>query len=129
MSLIAFLVLSAFGPQVGSRPAGDTLAITNVAVIAMDAPGVLGRQTVLVAGSRIIAVGPAGAVRLPLGARIVDGRGKYLVPGLADMHVHLSSPEELGMYVGNGVLTVRDLNGSGGTPGWRPGHGSSTSLG
>ena len=92
--------------------ASDTLAITDVTVLPMDRLRVLEHQTVVIADGRIIALGPSKDVRTPAGARVIDGSGKYLMPGLADMHVHITTPDELPMYVGNGVLTVRDLNGS-----------------
>jgi len=71
-------------------------------------------QTVIVRGNRIAAVGPAGATRPPAGARSIDGRGKYLVPGFWDMHVHTDVPaarEVLPLYVANGVTGVRDMGG------------------
>jgi len=97
----------------------DTLVIADVSVLPMDRPAVLDHQTVVVANGRIIALGPANAVTVPRGARVIDGRGKFLLPGLADMHVHLTTAEEFPMYIGNGVLTVRDLNGSPETLAWR----------
>lgn len=108
--------------------AGDTLVIRDVSVLPMDRPGVLAHQTVVIAGSRILRMGPAGT-QVPQGARIIDGRGRFLLPGLADMHVHLSTSEEFPFYVGNGVLTVRDLNGSPGTLAWRDSIRAGTLLG
>ncbi|HEY9226460.1 MAG TPA: amidohydrolase family protein [Gemmatimonadaceae bacterium] len=101
--------------------AADTIVITDVGVIPMDrpTPTVLEHQTLVVADGRILAMGPATSVFGPRGARVIDGRGKFVIPGLADMHVHLTTVEELPMYVGNGVLTVRDLNGSSETLAWR----------
>ena len=87
-----------------------SLAITNVTVI--DATGAAARPstTVLVRDGRIVAV---GAVRVPRNARVVDGRGKYLIPGLFDMHTHLSfwGADALPTLVRYGVLGVRDLGG------------------
>jgi imidazolonepropionase-like amidohydrolase len=99
--------------------AADTLAFTDVNVIPMDRPIVLEHQTVVVADGRIVAMGPTRSVAAPRGARVIDGKGKFLLPALADMHVHLTTAEELPMYVGYGVLTVRDLNGSPETLAWR----------
>ena len=87
-------------------------AITNVTVI--DGRDSLARasQTVIVRGNRIVAVGSASAVRPPAGATIVDGRGRFLIPGLWDMHVHTDVPagrEALALYVANGVTGVRDM--------------------
>src|SRR5262245_7209682 len=95
-------------------PAPASFAITRVSVI--DGLDSLPRreQTVVIAAGRIVRVGPAGEVRVPPGARVVPGEGKFLIPGLWDMHVHLMVPRGrsvLGLFVANGVLGVRDLAG------------------
>ena len=96
------------------QSADPVLAITRVTVI--DGPTSLARpgQTVLVQGRRIVAVGPAPSVAVPAGARVISGEGRFLVPGLWDLHVHTDVPagrEVLALYVRNGVLSVRDLAG------------------
>jgi imidazolonepropionase-like amidohydrolase len=99
------------------------IAITNVTVIdprdSVPSPA----RTVVIQGTRIVSVGPAASARVPAAARVVDGRGKYLVPGFWDMHVHTSvvrGRELLGLYVANGVTGVRDLAGEWEiTSGWR----------
>jgi imidazolonepropionase-like amidohydrolase len=63
-------------------------AFVGVSVVPMDTERVLPHQTVLVAGGRITALGPDGKVRVPPRATRVDGRGKFLIPDLADMHAH-----------------------------------------
>lgn len=93
-------------------PAPDTLVIRDVSVLPMTSAVILPHRTVMITGGRIASVSPADSAPLPQGATVVDGRGRYLIPGLADMHVHLSGTEELPMYLQKGVLTVRDLNGS-----------------
>src|SRR5579872_1134644 len=65
--------------------------------------------TVLINGSRIVAVGPDQTVTLPRGARIIDATGKTLLPGLWDMHVHLLDAGEGLTDLLAGVTTVRDL--------------------
>lgn len=95
------------------------LAITNVTVIDMTGAGPRPDQTVLVVGERIAAVGAAGSVRVPYGATMVDGTGKFLIPGLADMHVHLTGASEpegsrrfmIPLLLANGITTVRDMGG------------------
>ena len=95
----------------GAVAATDTLAITDASVLPMDGERVLVHQTILIAGDRIVAMGDSKQVTIPRGARIIDGRGKFVLPGLSDMHVHLSTPREFPLFVGAGVLTIRDLNG------------------
>jgi len=89
---------------------GDSFAITHVTVV--DTEGTQDRRevTVVVRDSRIQSIEPAANV-LPVGVREVDGRGKFLLPGLWDMHVHLSwvTDSALPVLVANGVTGVRDL--------------------
>ena len=70
-------------------------------------------MTVLISGGRITAVGTRVATPVPGGARTIDGRGKFLIPGLWDMHVHLSKAGEgaLPLFIANGVTSVRDMGG------------------
>jgi imidazolonepropionase-like amidohydrolase len=88
-----------------------TVAITHVAVIDVGAGRLLTDRTVLLRGDVIDTVGAAAEVRVPESARIVDGRGGFLIPGLWDMHTHLSyaRPSALPVLVANGVTYVRDL--------------------
>ena len=104
----------------------DTIAIVGAAVIPMDRNLALPDHTVLVSGDRIIAVGPRSAIRVPPRARIIDGRGRWLMPGLADMHVHLNArvgaKPEFGdgpLFLAAGVTTVLDLKGDSITLDWR----------
>jgi imidazolonepropionase-like amidohydrolase len=91
---------------------GASVAITNVSVIDGRSPEPKSDHTVVVRGNRIVAEGLAASVTVPAGARIIDGRGKFLIPGLWDMHVHLTMPggrDVLPLYVANGVTGVRDM--------------------
>jgi len=90
--------------------AGDT-AFADVTVVPMDRDGALEHQTVVVRGDRIVAVEPAARVKVPDGVTRIDGAGKWLMPGLADMHVHIQQPEDLTMFVAAGVTTVRNMWG------------------
>lgn len=98
--------------QAGGAPA---LLIQGATLIPMTADGrTLPNHDVLVQGERIVAVGPRGRVRAPGNTRIVDGRGRFLMPALADMHVHLEyveDPAVLSLFVQNGVATVRSMDG------------------
>lgn len=87
------------------------VAITNVSVIPMDSNQVLRNQTVVTNGDKIVAIGPSKSTRPPQGGRVINGRGKYLIPGLTDAHVHLLSPDQFPLYVANGVTTVFNLEG------------------
>jgi len=86
-------------------------AIKDVAVIPMDREIILQHQTVIVTAGKITALGPAKSTKPPKDADVIDGRGKYLIPGLTDAHVHLMTPAELPLYLVNGVTTVFNLDG------------------
>ena len=75
-----------------------------------DAPNaaLLHNQTVIVRGGRIEAVGADAAVRVPAGSRVIEARGKTLLPGLWDMHSHLSSVDGP-LDIAAGVTSARDL--------------------
>jgi parallel beta-helix repeat protein len=102
-------------PQGGSITEPVSLAFTRVNVVAVESGRVLPEQTVLIAGNRIAAVGPSARMRIPPGTQVVGAQGRYLIPGLWDMHVHSSSDRitratMLPMYVANGVTGVRDMH-------------------
>ncbi len=100
----------------------QTVAFTNVNVIPMDKERVLANQTVVVKDGLITEVGDARKVKIPKDAVKIDGRGKYLIPGLVDMHAHMLSDDdqipdsmaedELKIMVANGVTTVRFMIGT-----------------
>jgi len=102
-----------------SKPRSGVTAITHVTVIDANGAPPLADSTVVVSVSRISAVGPASSVAIPSGAEVLDGTGKFLIPGLADMHLHLTGAGEptgsreffLPLLVANGVTTVRDMGG------------------
>jgi imidazolonepropionase-like amidohydrolase len=95
-------------------------AFVNVNVIPMNEESVLENQIVIVDGDRIVAIANKDEVDIPEGAEIIEANGKYLIPGLADMHMHFATPgheisvEEnerpLKLYLANGVTTVRELS-------------------
>jgi cytosine/adenosine deaminase-related metal-dependent hydrolase len=79
--LLAFLIE-------GSIKAQSAIAFTKVAVVDVEKGALRLDQTVVIEGSRITAAGDAQRIRAPRGARVIDGEGKFLMPGLWDMHVH-----------------------------------------
>ena len=94
------------------------VAFVNVNIVPMDEERVLAGQTVIVKDGLIAALGPVDQVKVPSGAVKIDGRGKYLMPGLADMHIHLEVFNEqvntvmLRLFVANGVTSVLNLFGA-----------------
>lgn len=85
----------------------------------MEDEGVLPDHTVLVEEDRIVAMGPVGDIQVPAHARVIDGAGRFLLPGLAEMHGHIPPPSEpaeeiektLFLYLANGITTVRGMLG------------------
>lgn len=115
------LLLAVAGTLLSScaAPQKNVLAITHVAVIDMTGAAPLVDQTVVIEKERIAALGTAAATRIPRGAKVIDGSGKFLIPGLADMHVHLTAAGEpdgsrklmIPLLLANGITTVRDMGG------------------
>ena len=124
LCVTALLLLGCGGPSGTSgtliQPVNPDVAFVNVNVVPMDSERVLSDQTVLVRGDQIVQIGPAKKVKVPDGALHIDGKGKYLMPGLAEMHGHIPPPQApkefteavLFMYVANGVTTVRGMLGA-----------------
>ncbi|MFQ5690381.1 MAG: amidohydrolase family protein [Gemmatimonadota bacterium] len=132
---LLLLATSAFGPAwsggaVAGRPDGvpgngppgggqqPATAFVGVHVIAMDRERVLADQTVVVRDGRIVRIGPSAQVAVPAAAMEIDARGKYLIPGLAEMHAHIPSrggrpfmERVLLLYLANGITTVRGMLG------------------
>ncbi|MGQ0735534.1 MAG: amidohydrolase family protein [Acidobacteriota bacterium] len=106
--IVAAVAAAASGGQPEGEPA---LAITNVNVVDAGAGAVLERRTVIVSGGRIRSIERDSAV--PGGAETIDGTGRFLIPGLWDMHVHLRdarAPDLLmPQFIAHGVTGVRDM--------------------
>jgi imidazolonepropionase-like amidohydrolase len=86
------------------------IAFVDVTVVSMRDEAALPGQTVLVEGERISAVGAADAIAVPTGATVIDGSGRCLIPGLADMHVHVNVPFADGpLYLAAGITTVLSM--------------------
>ena len=98
----------------------QSIAFVGINVVPMDSERVLQSQTVIIENGRVTSIHPAGNQAIPPGTRIIDGTGKYLMPGLADMHVHLMrDTTELLLYLAHGVTTIRELAGEPMYLGWR----------
>lgn len=114
--LLPFCLLTTAIPIEAQTPPLQDYAFIDVNVIPMDHERMLENQVVVVENGRISALGPLGSIEVPEGAVRIDGRGKYLIPGLIDMHVHLLADtriddkyldHELAIMLANGVTTIR----------------------
>jgi len=99
-------------------------AFVHVNLVPMTVEKILLDQTVIVKESRIIAVGPAKEVAIPVNSKVIDGSNLYLMPGLADMHIHTDTRwlnggwpvSPLDLFLANGVTTIRDFGPMGAPP-------------
>lgn len=113
-SALAVAALTVAAPAMPLAAQTPPLVIRDVNVIPMDREEVLVGQTVVIRDGRIESVEPATAA-LPADATIVDGVGRYLIPGLAEMHAHVGgaqiNPRILTLFAVNGVTTARGMLG------------------
>jgi imidazolonepropionase-like amidohydrolase len=121
---IAFLLITALVtalvPDALNAQTSSSVAFTNVTVIPMDRERAIPDQTVVVRGDRIVAMGRSADVQIPADATRVDGRGKFLMPGMAEMHAHIPGgpnatdadmQRTLLLFAANGITTIRGMLG------------------
>jgi imidazolonepropionase-like amidohydrolase len=117
-ALAAGLVVTS--PAVVQAQTRGDVAFVNVSVIPMDRERVVRDQTVVVHDGRIATMGPAASTEVPAGAVRVDGQGRFLTPGIAELHGHIPavgaqgsqfSEDALFLYVAAGATTVRGMQG------------------
>lgn len=93
----------------------DAIAIVNVNVIPMSAERVLPAQTVVVENGIILAIGDVDVTPIPEAAKLIDGTDRYLLPGLVEMHAHVTSTNDserlFKLFLANGVTTIRGMLG------------------
>lgn len=121
VAITALMPGSAVADAQAPRPADRATAFVDVTVVPMDRERVLERQTVVVRDGRIVAMGPTGSTAVPADAMRIDARGKYLMPGLAEMHAHVVGGQNpnheqlnrdiLFLYIANGITSIRAMLG------------------
>jgi hypothetical protein len=129
----AFMLSDSAPWAIGSRP--PSLAFVHVTVVAVDTGQLLEDRTVVITGERIAAV--SAHAKPPKGAQTIDATGKFLIPGLWDMHVHAlwtdDTPERVfPLFLANGVTGIRDMGSPLPVPDslrWRAAVASGTVLG
>jgi hypothetical protein len=113
LGLLVLFVLA----SCGDRARGHA-AFIHVNLVPMTGETVIENQTVLVEGATVVGIGDPDTLPVPGGAEVIDGQGAYLMPGLADMHMHTRQDWEDGdvwpvhplhLYLANGVTTIRDF--------------------
>ena len=116
MLLLALFFLSCSKDQI--------TAFQNVNLVPMTDDKIVKNQTVLVKGKRIIEIGLSNEITIPENSKLIKGSGSYLMPGLADMHMHTRddwlSPtwpvSPFNLYLANGVTTIRCFGPIGKSP-------------
>lgn len=111
--LCSLLVIASVCPLAISREQAQSFAFVGATIVDVRTGALRPRQTVVVVGQRIAAIGRDGTVRVPVGARQVDATGKFLIPGLWNMHVHSGSYDDaakaLPKTLACGITGVRDM--------------------
>ena len=108
-------VFPAFALVVTAQP--SAVVLTHVTLIDAAGSPPAANRTVVIDRGRIQSIGQTGKTRIPKDSVIVDGAGKFLIPGLWDMHVHLrggpaliaDNEASLSLYVANGIVGVREM--------------------
>ena len=102
----------------GASPVTGDVAFVHVTVLPMDSERAIADQTVVVEDGRIVAMGPSRQLSVGGDTTMVDGSGKYLMPGVTEMHGHYPNPQQtqftedvLFLYIANGVTLVRGMQG------------------
>ncbi|NRB50707.1 MAG: amidohydrolase family protein [Saprospiraceae bacterium] len=119
-ALLTLLFLSYNHLSAQKMETAKVIAFVNVNVLPMNGEGLMPNQTVLVKNAKIQKIGPADNIRVPKSAMQIDGKGKFLMPGLAEMHAHIPTPrdgddtrvkEVLFLYLSQGITTIRGMLG------------------
>jgi imidazolonepropionase-like amidohydrolase len=118
LAFLLVLVLNGivFGAAALQSDPPPVLVFTHVNVIDMTGAPLRKDMTVVIRGERIVALGKTGRTRVPRSAEVIDANGKFLIPGLWDMHAHLGTDEfdrkgHLALFIANGVTGIRIMDG------------------
>jgi hypothetical protein len=102
------------GTTTASVPPRSRVAIVHATIYTMTDSVPIRDGTIVIDGGHITGVGARSSVTIPANARVIDASGKFVIPGLWDMHVHTAVPGGEGLlplYIANGVTGVRDMGG------------------
>ena len=104
---LLFLISASACGYPAVKPQSKPVIFTHVTVIDTTGAPAKSNMTVVINGDRIVDIGKTGHIQIPKDARVVDATGKFLIPGLWDMHIHWYDPEYLPLFVANGVTGAR----------------------
>lgn len=110
ISLLTITELTACSAMSTTTTSKSIYAITDVIIIDVKKAATVPAQTVIIVNDQINQIGAQGTIKIPRGAKTIDGHGLYLMPGLVDAHVHYVDAPAFGrLMIANGVLLVRDM--------------------
>jgi imidazolonepropionase-like amidohydrolase len=110
--LFVALLLLALPVRPSSQPSQPPLVFTHVTIIDATGAPAQSDRTIVIRGGRITEIGKSGTVHAPAGAHVVDATGKFMIPGLWDMHVHWLHKDYLPLFIANGVTGIRIMWGA-----------------
>ena len=115
LALVCALSTSAFSQKATPDAKGTYLAIAGGTLVDVRSGNELRNTTILVRGNRIAKVDVSRKLEIPKNTQVIDARSKWVLPGLIDMHSHVSDVDidmlPLELYLANGVTTIRDPGG------------------
>ena len=113
MKIKSWIVVLILCTSVGGLAQSTNIALYNVSVIPMDKNRTVKNQTILISNGKIVNIGNATSLKIPVGFQKLDCSGYTVLPGLADMHMHLrrASYDSMMSYLRLGITTLRDMNG------------------
>ena len=113
-TLACLLVMTALCCTLRAQNNDSVLVVRGATLVDVKSGKEIPETVIVVRGERIAQIGPEGKMTIPAGARTVEARGKWIIPGLIDSHAHAESAEEtpFGLYLANGVTTIRNPGGN-----------------
>ena len=105
--------------QSENNPHQQPLALVHVTLLDVAGGSTQPNMSILVTGARITEVGKADQVLVPAGAVVVNAEGRFLIPGLWDMHVHWYDKRTLSLFTANGITGIREMFGNSELLRWR----------
>src|SRR5215467_7058920 len=121
IKIIAFLLLLPILLLANGRtdPQQKALVLTHITIIDISGGATKPDMTVVITGAHITDLGEASKVSIPQDGRVIDASGKFLIPGLWDMHVHWYGRDTLTLFTANGVTGIREMFGDSDLLRWR----------
>lgn len=115
---MALVAIALAPPAALAAPAPAPVLFRGAQVVTMTAAGTPEARDVLVAEGRVVAIGATDSLEVPPDSLVIEAGGRYLIPGLAEMHAHVPGPnardyaaDVLLLYVAHGITTIRGMLG------------------